>query len=297
MRLRPRSSAMPATTGTAALSLLALLHAGATARGADAGSAAPVPDLYLDLRSSVSTLPAGAISFGLGSSNFAAVLRDLAALPGRPGTSPASQGVVTDIPLTVDFDRLSLYGGISAGVSHNDVGGWSDFEVTSWNVGFQAELYRQNGGALPTLTWQSTVTRALSTAPVATSTFSNIVEAGYALDADETRGLLAGFQTTHVLADSSLVRVNPSIVGYVGGYYQWPDNWKVTARVGIQSFAGAQLLNLPPFASFTQPVVRLDLDRMDDDDNRLYGLTAQIAWVGKPSYQLVLRTPLRLAGN
>jgi hypothetical protein len=30
--------------------------------------------------------------------------------------------------------------------------------------------------------------------------------------------------------------------------------------------------------------VRFDIDRMDDDDNRLFGVTAQIAWTPKPSY-------------
>lgn len=281
----------------AALALLALLHMGATARSEDAAPAAPIPNVYLDLRTTVSTLPAGAIAIGLGNSNIPAILRNLATLSGRPGTSPASQGVVVDFPLTADFDRVSFYGGVSASASHNDIGGWSEFEVTSWNVGVQAELYQQAGGAIPTLTWQSTITRSLSTPLVSTSTFSNILEASYALDADETRGLLAGVQTVHVLADTSLVHVSPSVVGYVGGYYQWPNNWKLTARVGIQSFGGAQLLSLPQFSSFTQPVVRLDLDRMDDDDNRLYGLTAQIAWVTKPSYQLVFRTPLYLSRN
>lgn len=297
MRSRFRPSTVLGTTGTATLSLLALLHTGATARGEDAASAAPIPNVYLDLRTTVSTLPAGAISIGLGNTNLAAILRNLAAFSGRPGTSPASQSVVVDFPLTADFDRVSFYGGISASTSHNNVSGWQEFEVTSWNVGFQADLYRQDGGALPALTWQSTITRSLSTPLVATSAFTNILEANYALDADETRGLLAGLQTVHVLADTPLVHVNPSIVGYVGGYYQWPNNWKVTARVGIQSFGGAQLLSLPQFSSFTQPVVRFDLDRMDDDDNRLYGLTAQIAWVSKPAYQLVFRTPLSLSRN
>jgi len=296
MRPRLRPSTVLGSTGAVALSVVALLHTGEAARSED-GSAAPVPNVYLDLRTTVSTLPAGAISPGLGSSDLASVLRNLAALSGRPGTSPASQGVVVDVPLTADFDRLSLYGGVSASASHNDLSGWSEFEVTSWNVGFQADLYRQDGGALPTLTWQSTITRSLSTPLVSTSAFSNILEANYALDADETRGLLAGVQTVHLLADTSLVHVNPSIVGYVGGYYQWPNNWKLTARGGVQSFGGAQLLSLPPFSSFTQPVVRFDLDRMDDDDNRLYGLTAQIAWVSKPSYQLVFRTPLYLSRN
>lgn len=296
MRTRLRPSTVLGTTGTAALSLVALLDMGAPARSEDA-AAAPTPSVYLDLRTTMSTLPAGAISVGLGGSDMSAVLRTLTALSGRPGASPASQNVVVDFPLTADFDRVSFYGGISASASHNAIAGWSDFDVTSWNVGFQAELYRQDGGAIPTLTWQSTITRSLSTPLAATSTFTNILEAGYALDTDETRGILAGLQTVHVLADTSLVHVNPSIVGYVGGYYQWPNNWKLTARVGIQSFGGAQLLSLPPFSSFTRPVVRLDLDRMDDDDNRLYGLTAQIAWVTKPSYQLVFRTPLSLARN
>ena len=44
-------------------------------------------------------------------------------------------------------------------------------------------------------------------------------------------------------------------------------------------------------------IVRLDLDRMDDNDNRLFGVTAQISWVPKPSYTLTLRTPLYLVRN
>ena len=67
--------------------------------------------------------------------------------------------------------------------------------------------------------------------------------------------------------------------------------------VGEQSFGGAQLLNRTPFEPFTQPIVRLDLDRMDDDDNRLFGITAQISWVPNPSYQLTVRTPLYLVKN
>ena len=83
----------------------------------------------------------------------------------------------------------------------------------------------------------------------------------------------------------------------VSGYYQWDNNWKLTGRFGVQSFGGAQLLNLTPFQPFTQPIVRFDLDRLDDDDNRLFGVTAQIAWTPKPSYQLTLRTPLYAIKN
>ena len=48
---------------------------------------------------------------------------------------------------------------------------------------------------------------------------------------------------------------------------------------------------------FTQPIVRLDLDRNDDNDNRLFGVTAQIAWTPKPAYQLIVRTPLYAVRN
>jgi hypothetical protein len=68
--------------------------------------------------------------------------------------------------------------------------------------------------------------------------------------------------------DSSLATINPNIIGYVGGYYQWENNWKCTGKIGVQSFGGAQLLNLTPFKPFTKPIVRLDLDRVDDKDNR-----------------------------
>jgi len=59
----------------------------------------------------------------------------------------------------------------------------------------------------------------------------------------------------------------------------------------------AQLLNLAQFQPFTQPIVRIDLDRNDDNDNRLFGVTAQIAWTPKPAYQLIVRTPLYAIRN
>jgi hypothetical protein len=44
-------------------------------------------------------------------------------------------------------------------------------------------------------------------------------------------------------------------------------------------------------------MVRVDLDHVDDDDNRLFGITAQTVWAPKPSYQLTLRTPLYAIRN
>jgi hypothetical protein len=147
------------------------------------------------------------------------------------------------------------------------------------------------------MTLQSTYTRSVPDFPLATTSFNNILEFDYALNKDETRGLLAGVQHTRVEVDSPRARVHPNIIGYVGGYYQWDNNWKFTGRVGVQSFGGAQLLNVTPFQPFAQPIVRLDLDRMDDNDNRLFGITAQIAWVPKPAYQLTIRTPLYAIRN
>ncbi len=65
----------------------------------------------------------------------------------------------------------------------------------------------------------------------------------------------------------------------------------------MQSFGGAQLANLAAIQPFTGPILRLDLDRMDDNDNRLFGITAQIAWISKPSCQVTLRTPLYAVRN
>ena len=144
---------------------------------------------------------------------------------------------------------------------------------------------------------QSTVTRAVPDSPLATTSVNTIAEFDYALNKDETKGLLAGVQITLTEIDTALATINPNIIGYVGGYYQWDNNWKFTGRVGVQSFGGAQLPILAAFPSFTQPTVRLDLDRMDDNDNRLFGVTAQIAWVPKPAYQLTIRTPLYAVRN
>ncbi|MFO1111746.1 MAG: hypothetical protein U1E61_21460 [Bradyrhizobium sp.] len=299
-----------ATGGAAIASLAAIGSSLALASDTGDATAPALPNIYVDLRTNYATLPANSLSIGLGNSSLFSTLGNLKALidpamlpagSGLPGlpmlSSPASQSAWIDVPLTIDVsDRISLYGGFTASASNNG-SGWSSLDVTSWNLGFQADVYQQNGGSFPTVTLQTTVTQSVPDSPLMVTTLNNIVELGYALDEDETRGWLAGVQHTKVSIDSPLARVNDNIVGWVGGYYQWPDNWKFTGRVGLQSFGGAQILRLAPFQPFTQPIVRLDLDRMDDNDNRLFGVTAQIAWVPKPSYTLTLRTPLYLMRN
>ena len=271
-------------------------------------AASTLPNIYLDLRTNYATVPANTLSIGFGNpsiSSALATLRSLTALTNVPTfptlptlSSPSGRSIWVDIPLTVDVsDRVSLYGGFSASASQSGMSDWSTFAVSSWNVGFQADVYQQNGGSIPTITLQSTFTRSVPDSPLATTSFNNIIEFDYALNEDETRGLLAGVQYTRVNVDSPLATVNPNVVGYLGGYYQWDNNWKLSGRVGVQSFGGAQLLNLTPFQPFTQPIVRLDLDRMDDNDNRLFGVTAEIAWTPKPAYQLTIRTPLYAVRN
>ncbi|MDB5584792.1 MAG: hypothetical protein JWR80_9968 [Bradyrhizobium sp.] len=270
----------------------------------EAVKTASTPNLYLDLRTNYGTFPAGSLSIGFGGFGFGGfpgltALASLANLPTLPTvSSPSSQSAGLDVPLTIDLnDRVSVYGGFSASASRTDQSDWSAFTIYSWSVGFQAEVYQQNGGSIPTITLQSTLSLPVPHAALPVTSLNTILEFDYALNADEARGLLAGIQHTGAAVDSGLVRINPNIVGYVGGYYQWDNNWKFTGRVGVQSFGGVQLLNQTPFEPFIQPIVRLDLDRMDDDDNRLFGITAVISWMPKPSYQLTVRTPLYLVKN
>lgn len=275
----------------------------------DDGAAKPasaVPNIYLDLRTIYSTVPAGAISIGLGGGAVGSVIQTLQALtqtsndPRLPANlaSPASRSVAIDLPATVDItERVSLYGGVTASTTQTDLTGWSALAITSWNLGFQADLHQQNGGMFPTATLQTTVTRSVPDGPLSTTSFNNVLEFDYALNEDETRGWLAGLQYTRTDIESPAARIGDNTIFYAGAYYQWPSNWKVTGRLGLQTFGGARLLRQAAIDGFAQPIVRFDLDRMDDNDNRLFGITAQIAWVPKPSYQLTLRTPLYLVRN
>jgi hypothetical protein len=245
----------------------------------DAGPYQPV--VYLDYRTTYSALPAGVVAFGF------------RGVPRFQVSSEASQVLTFDFPLTIDLtETLSLYGGPTTSTSRTDTTPWRQMTLDSWNIGFQADVYQQNGGWFPTVTLQSTLTRSIPESLFSATSTTTIAELGYAFDEDETRGLLAGSQYTNTFFDSSLPKVNPIIVGYVGGYYQWDNNWKFTGRAGVQSFGGAQLLTLEPIKPFTKPIFRFDLEKLDDDDNRLFGITAEIAWAPKPAFSFVLRTPL-----
>ncbi|EKS28477.1 hypothetical protein [Afipia felis] len=257
--------------------------------------ASPLPNIYLDMRTNYFTVPAGTLNIGFGNSLSLPSLSSLSSVSG--------QGASIDLPLTVDLnERFSVFGGITASTSKTDLTPWSSLAIASWNVGIQADILQQNGGPLPTVTVLSTLTKSATEGPLSTTNLTTVAEASYALDTDETRALLAGVQLTNIRVDSGLASIRPAIIGYVGAYYQWPNNWKLTGRAGVQSFGGANTSALAPFLppgqsllslrSFTQPILRADLDRMDDNDNRLFGLTATLFWTPKPAFQFTLRTPL-----
>jgi len=298
-----RSKSRRPALRAAATGLLCLALSAGAAFAADDEEDKPakpdVPNIYLDLRTIYATIPAGTLGLGFGNTSLSAAFAALAVRRGTalPNGLPAAKSIAVDLPLTVDVsDRVSLYGGVS-GSTIDIGGGWSTFDITSWNIGVQADLYQQNGGRIPTITLQSTLTQSVPNQQGMTNSFNNILEFDYALDEDETRGWLAGMQYTYTTIASPFASIRPNTILYAGGYYQWPSNWKFTGRLGMQSFGGAQLAGRTLAESFTQPLLRLDLDRMDDNDNRLFGITAQIAWMPKPSYQLTLRTPLYAVRN
>lgn len=303
---QPRSGFSSGPLAPIFLCALVLLGGAATARGGDDDDGEPAkpvpqwPNVYLDMRTNFVTVPANTLAIGFGGFLPQAALTSLSSVSGK--------GIAIDLPLTIDLtDRVSIFGGVTENTSSTDVTSWTPMTIGSWNIGVQADLIQQNGGQVPTVTLLSTMTKSAVDGPLATTNVQTSLEAGYAFDEDETRGLLTGVQYTSISVDSGLAHVGPSVIGYVGGYYQWPNNWKLTGRAGLQSFEGGGSNALAAFlpadrsfisvASFTQPILRADLDKMDDNDNRLFGLTATVSWTPKPAFQFVLRTPLYLIRN
>jgi len=271
-------------TARAAFIACAAMTAGDPACAAE-GDSEPfkTPNIYLDLNTSYISVPPDTLALGF--RNFTLPL----------GVS--AQSVMVNAPLTVDVnDRLSLYAGVSASTSRTDITPWSSMAVDSWNVGFNADIIQQKEGPGPTVTVISTLTRTINS-PLMATTNQTVVELDYALDQDQMQGFLAGTRVTAAWVDSGLVKVEPAIVGYVGGYYQWSNNWKISSRLGVQTFGGAQFGNVVLAKGFTQPLLRFDLDRMDDNDNRLFGASLEVAWTPQPIVQMTLRTPLYAVRN
>lgn len=286
-RSRRDSGLTPRVVLIAALACAAIIssHPVRAADDSDDAEAPRKPNVYLDLNTTYISVPPNTL--GLGFRNFTLPL----------GVS--AQSVLVNAPLTVDInERFSVYAGIGASTSRSDLTSWSSMMLDSWHVGFNADIIQQAEGPGPTVTVISTLTRTLNSPPGLTATSNQtVVELDYALDQDQMQGFLAGTRVTAAWVESGLVKVEPAVVGYVGGYYQWPNNWKVSSRLGVQTFGGAQIGNVVLARAFTQPTLRFDLERMDDNDNRLFGATIEIAWTPRPIVQMTLRTPLYAVRN
>jgi hypothetical protein len=129
---------------------------GADLDGGDAAkTVSTLPNIYLDLTTIYSRVPANSLSIGF--------------------SNPSS-------------DRVSVYGGFSASALQAGLSDWSTLAINSWNVGFWANVYQQNGGSIPTITLQSTLTRSVPDSPLATTSLNSILEFDYALNKDETKG-------------------------------------------------------------------------------------------------------------
>ena len=106
-----------------------------------------LPNLYLDLRTIYTTVPAGALSIGFSAPPLLATLSALTAQPTL--SSPSSRNINIDLPLTVDVnDWLSVYGGVSGGSTQTGTSPWTWFDIYSFTLGFQADIYQQNGGTV-----------------------------------------------------------------------------------------------------------------------------------------------------
>ncbi|MDI3561166.1 hypothetical protein [Bradyrhizobium sp. Arg816] len=108
----------------AAMGLFCLTMSVGAAFGADEDedkSAKPdVPNIYLDLRTTYATIPAGTLGLGFGNTSLSAAFEALVARRGTtlPNGLPAAKFIAVDLPLTVDVsDRVSLYGGVSGSTS------------------------------------------------------------------------------------------------------------------------------------------------------------------------------------
>ncbi len=243
------------------------------------------PNIYLDLSTAYATVPANTILLGF---------RNIAAL-----STSSSRNLTLNAPLMVDVtDRLTVVGGVSASTYSTAATGWQDMTLDSWFVGFTADVIEQRDW-FPKVTVQSYLSRTVGvrTLGLNATSSSSAIELNYALNEDETRGVIGGIKYTDIFVDSRFVKIGPSLIGYAGGYYQWPNNWKVTGRFGVQSFDGASLVIPVKLPSFVQPIVKLDLERMDDNDNRLFGTSFEIIWAPKPIFQFTLYTPIYAVRN
>lgn len=207
-------------------------------------------------------------------------------------TSPASQSLTVDAPLKIELGGwFRVYAGFTGAMASSG-SGWSTFKPDSWKTGFSIDVVTQDPGQwVPTVTVTGSVARPLDETLIQTTTWTAGLDLDLAVDVEQLHGLLAGTLHTHVTVDRGLGTVQPVTMFYAGAYRQTGD-WKLSATAGMQLFRGAEIANLINIKPVDIPFVRAELEKLDDDDNRLLAISAAVGWSPKPSLQFTLNVPL-----
>lgn len=205
--------------------------------------------------------------------------------------TPSSQSLTVDAPLKIELDgRYRFYAGFS-GSMESSGSGWSAFKLDSWKTGFSLDVVSQDPGQwVPTVTVTGSVARPIDEAALQATTWTAGLDLDLAVDVEQLHGLLAGALYTRVTVDRGLGTIHPVTMLYAGAYRQTGD-WKFSATAGMQFFRGAEVANLINVKPVDIPFVRAELEKLDDDDNRLLAISAAVGWSPKPSFQLTLNVP------
>jgi len=251
------------------------------------------PNLYLDLSTTYT------------SSSGPSFITGFARVPTISGAS--SKSLTFTAPLTYEpSEHLSFNVGIDGSTSKSPGQPWSRLQIGNVTGGFSADIFYKD--KWPTVTLNGSVSRPAdpNSLPlgVQTTTWVGGLDLDYSLNEDDTAGLIAGASLTRILIDAGALRrvgltgsVNPAYLSYAGAYYEWSNNWKLTGRVGLVTFGGAQIGTRINVRSSNQPFGKLDLERLDDDGNTLFGVSAVVVASPKPSLQFILSTPLYAIRN
>lgn len=256
--------------------------ADAKAGGATSPASAPDawPTAYLDLETGWSSTPGNTLGFGL---------RNLRTLNGSK-----SRGLYMSAPLTIDLsDRLTVYAGLDGSASQNLGQRWGQFTPGAWTVGGSAEIIEQSA-MLPAITISASISRPFEAIALGarTTTWTAGVDLDYELDEDGSRGLVGGLSYSRVQISSPFARVGPQLDGYVGAYWSPSKLVNLTTQFGVQYFGGAEAASILRLKPATTPYVQLEVEHVDDNDDRVFAVSLMFGWSPKPVLQLSLSTPL-----
>ena len=180
---------------------------GADLDGDDAAkTVSTLPNIYLDLRTIYSSVPANTLAIGFSNpssiSSAIARLQTLSTLPNSSNlSSPASQSVGINVPLTIDLnDRYRSMAGLVL-VRRKAVRPDGQHLDQQLECRISGRRHKQTA-VCPHDYAAVDPHEMVPDSPLATTSLNNIVEFNYALNKDETKGLLADVQYVAVGFDS-----------------------------------------------------------------------------------------------